>query len=94
MFEYEIQIPSAGEKKAETRMPFPVGTIIIDEHGIEYTIRDDAVGYGGSSIVYKVSRSGSLRNWILKECYPRSDGFFFHDVMESYRLKMRNQKYI
>lgn len=61
----------------DKRIPLPPGTVIRDEHGIRYTIKDDEVGIGGSSLIYRVEREGTLKNFVLKECYPRSTYCFF-----------------
>lgn len=61
----------------DDRIPLPPGTVISDEHGIRYTIKDGEVGVGGSGLIYHVEREGTLRNIVLKECYPRSQESFF-----------------
>ena len=61
----------------DKRIPLPPGTVIRDEHGIRYTIKNSEVGVGGSSLIYRVEREGTLRNFVLKECYPRSKDCFF-----------------
>ena len=61
----------------DDRIPLPLGTVIRDEHGIRYTIKDGEVGVGGSGLIYHVEREGTLRNIVLKECYPRSQESFF-----------------
>lgn len=37
-----------------------------------YTITGDPIGFGGSSILYPASRSGSALDYAIKECMPRS----------------------
>ena len=76
----EFKILSLGTN-GDSRVPLPPNTIIKDEFGICYKIKDKEVESGGSALIYRVERTGSLRNFILKECYPRSkDLFFFRDV--------------
>lgn len=55
------------------RIPLPPGSVIIGADNSQYTIQPGDVGYGGSALIYRVSRAGNLRNFIIKECYPRSD---------------------
>ena len=57
----------------DKREPLPPGTIIVDTNGIRYTIKDAKVGVGGSALIYPVERVGTIRNLIIKECYPYSD---------------------
>ena len=52
------------------RMPLPAGTQIIDGNGIKYVIRPGSVGSGGSSLIYRASRTNSKRLFVVKECYP------------------------
>ena len=61
----------------DSRIPLPPDTIIKDTSGICYKIKNEEVGLGGSALIYRVERTGSLRNFILKECYPYSKELFF-----------------
>lgn len=73
----------------DDRTPLPPGTIVKDRYGICYTIKDDKVGGGGSALIYRVAREGTLRNLILKECYPYSKKaeFFRQDAV----VRARNE---
>lgn len=62
---------------SEKRIPLPPGTVIKNSRGIKYTITGGEPGFGGNSLVYKASREGSLRLFVVKECYPRSKKFNF-----------------
>lgn len=73
MTEYKIPRPLGNED----RTPLAVGTLIRDKRGVTYTIKNEEIGFGGSAIIYKAAREGSLRNFILKECYPCSKKFNF-----------------
>lgn len=61
----------------DDREPLPAGTTITDKRGVTYTIKNSEVGVGGSALIYQARREGSLRNFVLKECYPRSEEFTF-----------------
>ena len=61
----------------DKRTPLPPGTVIQDGYGLGYTIKDSAVSVGGSGLIYRVRREGTLRNIVLKECYPRSSDSCF-----------------
>ena len=61
----------------DQRIPLPPGTLIKDKCGIIYKIKNTEVKAGGSALLYQVEREGSLRNFVLKECYPRSKDFNF-----------------
>lgn len=63
--------------RGDSRLPLPPNTIIKDEFGICYKIKNEEVAAGGSALIYRVERTGSLRNFILKECYPHSKDLFF-----------------
>lgn len=64
-------------RNPDNRTPLPADTVLISAGGIRYKIKNAAVGFGGSALIYRVSREGSLRNFILKECYPFSKQFGF-----------------
>ncbi len=68
---------SAIYTNGDSRSPLPPNTIIKDEIGICYKIKAEEIEFGGSALLYRVERTGSLRNFILKECYPRSRDLFF-----------------
>lgn len=53
------------------RNALPAGTEIVTKNSIHYRIRR-VIGGGGSAIVYGVSKDNSLRQLVLKECYPFS----------------------
>ena len=74
MSEYKFPRPTSNE---DSRTPLAVGTLIKDKRGTTYTIKNEAVGFGGSAVIYEAAREGSLRNFILKECYPCSRDFNF-----------------
>ena len=76
MSEYKIPRPTA-DATGEYRKPLPPGTLIVDKSGVTYKIKAEPVGFGGSALIYRAERAGSLRNFILKECYPFSKKFFF-----------------
>ena len=94
----------------EKRIPLPPGTVIKDIHGIEYTISEGKPGIGGNALVYKASREGSLRLFVIKECYPRSRKYNFvrrngliysenacaeaEEYFEQVRANMRNENEI
>lgn len=61
----------------DSRVPLPPGTVIIDQRGIRYTIKNAKVSGGGNALIYRVERENTLRNLILKECYPLSREFNF-----------------
>ena len=61
----------------DNRTPLPVGSEIISMHGISFKIKNAPVIRGGSALIYRISREGSLRNFILKECWPYSKNFSF-----------------
>lgn len=61
----------------DSRVPLPPGTVIIDQRGIRYKIKNAKVSGGGNALIYRVERENTLRNLILKECYPRSREFNF-----------------
>ena len=44
--------------------------------GSIYTITGAPVGIGGSSVLYPASRSGSMRTYVLKECFPSTDNAY------------------
>ena len=48
----------------------PPGTQIIDSNGIKYVVCSGSVGFGGSSLIYSVTRTNSKRLFVIKECYP------------------------
>ena len=73
----KLEMPRPTGEIVDSRTPLPVGTEIISASGVRYKIKDDATGFGGSALIYRASREGSLRNFILKECYPRSKKFSF-----------------
>lgn len=78
MMEYNAPRPTNNEGILEDgRTPLPAGSEIISTSGICYKIKKDAVAFGGSALIYRVSREGSLRNFILKEFYPYSKKFNF-----------------
>lgn len=52
------------------RIPLPAGTQIIDGNGIKYVVRHGNIGSGGSSLIYRASRTNSKRLFVIKECYP------------------------
>ena len=54
----------------------PAGTELIEANGTRYEIRR-ALAAGGSSLVYEARLEGSLRNFVLKECYPDTKKFSF-----------------
>lgn len=61
----------------DNRKPLAPGTIVIDGSGLRYVIKEGKVGRGGSALIYRAAREGNLRNFILKELYPRSREFEF-----------------
>lgn len=75
MIGYELPRPAG--KNYDDRKPLPAGSEIISTNNICYTVKDTPVGFGGSALIYRVSRAGSLRNFIVKECYPLSKNFRF-----------------
>ncbi|MBO4780185.1 MAG: hypothetical protein J5497_06065, partial [Selenomonadaceae bacterium] len=75
MIGYEVPRPS--NEDYDDREPLPAGSEIISTSGLHYKIKDEPVGFGGSALIYRVSRAGSLRNFIIKECYPLSKDFRF-----------------
>ena len=75
MMGYEAPRPSSEDY--DDREPLPAGSEIISTSGLHYKIKDEPVGFGGSALIYRVSRAGSLRNFIIKECYPLSKDFKF-----------------
>lgn len=78
MSEYKIPCPIADANGVkEYRVPLPPGTLIIDKRGVSYKIKNDTVDFGGSSLIYRAEREGSLRKFILKECCPFSQEIFF-----------------
>lgn len=78
MNEYKLPRPIADAgRDGEYREPLPPDTLIIDKRGASYRIKNEPAGFGGSALIYKAERAGSLRNFILKECYPFSKKFFF-----------------
>lgn len=54
----------------------PAGTELIEANGTRYEIRRE-IASGGSSLVYEVRREDSLRNFVIKECYPDTKNFGF-----------------
>ena len=78
MTEYKIPRPTADAGTVrEYRVPLPPDTLIIDKRVASYRIKNEPAGFGGSALIYKAERAGSLRNFILKECYPFSKKFSF-----------------
>ncbi|MDO4337280.1 MAG: FHA domain-containing protein [Eubacteriales bacterium] len=61
----------------DRRLPLPVGTKLYCENGEVYTILDEKCQYGGSSLVYSASRSGSRRTFVIKECFPLSEKYLY-----------------
>ncbi len=74
MKNYEVPRPNGD---LDDRTPLPAGSEIISVHGIRFKIKNDAVVRGGSALIYRVSRAGSYRKYILKECYPYTKNLSF-----------------
>lgn len=54
----------------------PAGTELIESNGTRYKIRRE-IASGGSSLIYEACLEGSLRNFVIKECYPDTKKFSF-----------------
>ena len=77
MMKYNAPRPTDDLGINDNRIPLPVGSEIISANGIRYKIKEDSVTFGSNSLIYKVSRESSLRNFVLKEFYPFSKKFSF-----------------
>ena len=73
----KTDIPRPKGETDDNRKPLPAGAEVISASGVRYKIKDSTVGFGGSALIYRANRKGSLRNFILKECYPLSKKFNF-----------------
>ena len=90
MMKYNAPCPmSRKEMTVDNRIPLPAGSEIISASGIHYKIKEDTVSFGGSALIYRASREGSLRNFILKEFYPHSKKFNF--VREGVVIRSANE---
>lgn len=83
----KLDMPRPTGEIVDNRTPLPVGTEIISASGVSYKIKDTPVSFGGSALIYRAQRKGSLRNFILKECYPRSKEFDFVRDPESWLVR-------
>ena len=83
----KLEMPRPTGENVDTRTPLPAGTEIISASGVRYKIKDSAISFGGSALIYRASREGSMRNFILKECYPRTDNFSFIRDAESQTVR-------
>ncbi len=61
---------------SDKRKFLPAGTELVEKNGTCYKILR-AIAGGGSSIVYEAAQIGSLKIFILKECYPSSTKYNF-----------------
>ena len=61
---------------ADEKKFLPTGTELVTANGTRYTIRR-VIAEGGSAIVYEANQEGSLRFFVIKECFPRSRDFGF-----------------
>ncbi|MBO4401118.1 MAG: tetratricopeptide repeat protein [Selenomonadaceae bacterium] len=68
-------------KTKDGRVPLPAGAVIVGAGGERYTLQE-AVGGGGSALIYRATKSNSRRLFVVKECYPVANLYKF--VRENY----------